>query len=814
MGDLLRDLKYSVRMLFKSPLFSFVAIVTLALGIGLNAATFSVVHTLLVETLPGAHEPDRLVQVYRAWPGMDYGSNSIPHYQDVRDRSGEVFESVAAWTFAPVSISAEGRSERIMGVLASANFFDTYGVVPEVGRGFIAGVESEGPGEHPVTVLGYSFWQSRFGGDEGVVGRTLQVNGQPFEVVGIVPEGFRGPMSMMDVPLYFPLMMQPQLNPVRNLIERRGSNSFFSDARLRDGKTVEQAEQMMEAMHVALREELPDQYNENSSFTLVPQNEAGIHPMFKDAQVGMSAVIMTVVALLLMIACVNVANLFLARARERRQEMGVRISLGGGRLRIVRQLLTESMVFSALGGLAGVGLAYLSGYLLQRVQLPVDGPFAFNFEVDRTVLLFTLGVSVLAGLLFGLVPALQASSPQLVQAIRDGAGGGWSRSRLSRGLIVLQVALSLVLLITSGLFLRALEGATRIDPGFDEPASLAMASVDPGLQGYAPERTHEFFDRLQENLERQPGIQSVGLANSLPLGLGGSDTSVTVPGYEFAEGELRSLRYAYVREGFLETMGIELLEGRTFTRQDDATAAPGIIVNQRFAQRFWPGESALGKVVNTIGQQRTVLGVVETGKVQSLGEEPTEYMYFPQRELFASAMTVVVRTGGSAEAALQALRQTVRELDADMPVYDVRTMQDHLGLALLPARLAGTVLGAFGILGLLLAAVGIYGVMAYSVSQRQKELGIRVALGADQPNVVQMVVADGLRLTAIGVALGLAGAAAASRLVAGMLYDVSALDPIAFGLVPLILVGVAFLAVYVPARRASKVDPIRVLKVA
>ncbi len=347
----------------------------------------------------------------------------------------------------------------------------------------------------------------------------------------------------------------------------------------------------------------------------------------------------------------------------------------------------------------------------------------------------------------------------------------------------------------------------------DEPKNLVMASMDPGLQGYDEPQSQQFYDRLIEELEALPNVRAVGFTNSVPLGFGNSDRGVDIPGYEFAEGERKSLNYSYVTEGYLETMGIKLLEGRTFTRQDNKDGAPVIIVNRRFADRFWPDSSALGKIVKTAGEDREVIGVVETGKYRSLGEEPTEFMYLSQRELFESGLTLLVRTPGNPQEVLQAVRKTVRGIDPNMPLFDMRTMEDHMGIALLPSRLGGAVLGIFGILGLVLAAVGIYGVMAYSVAQRQRELGIRVALGADRPKVVQLVLREGLTLALIGIVLGLAGAAGAAQLVKGMLYNVQAIDPVAFGTVPLVLILVAATAVYLPARRAARIEPMRVLKV-
>jgi len=811
MNDLVQDLRYALRMLAKSPVFTAAAVLTLALGIGLNAATFSAINGILLRPLPGTRDPDHLVQLYRKWPGMDFGSNSIPHFQDLRDRTRDVFSDVGAWSFARVSLSADGRSERIMGMMVSAGFFQTYGVAPALGRVFIPGEEDRGPGAHPVAVLGHAFWKDRFGADPSVIGRTLVLNGRPFQIVGVAPEPFDGPVTFADIPIYVPLMMQREISPERDLIEARGWNSFNVIARLRDGTSLAQAQQRLDALLLQLREELPDSYEDQVGTFMVPQMEAGIHPMFRNAQVGMSAVMMAVVSLLLLIACVNVANLFLARARERRREMGIRLSLGAGRQRILQQLLTESLVFGALAGAAGLGLAAVAVRVLSNIRPPMDGPWSFSVGMDGRVLAFTLLVSLAATVLFGLVPALQATRTNMASAVK-GDGGARSRSRASNALVVLQMALSLVLLISSGLFLRSLQGATRIDPGFDDPGHIVLASVDPGLQGYDETRSRVFLDRLLEDVAALPGVRTAGLSDWVPLGIGGSDRGVEIPGYEFAEGERQSINYARVSEGYLEALGVELLEGRTFERTDDGSAPPVMIVNQRFADRFWPGESALGKVVKTAGKDRTVVGVVETGKVRSLGEAPTEMMYFSQRELFTAGVAIVARASSDAAAVLSGIREIVRSADPDMPVVDVRTMEEHMGTALLPARLGGSVLGLFGLLGLMLAAVGIYGVMAYSVAQRTRELGIRIALGSDRTDVVRLVLGEGMRLAGIGLGIGLLGAVASARLVGGLLYGVSPFDPLAFSVVPLTLVAVAAAAVYVPARRAARIDPIRALK--
>jgi predicted permease len=812
MGDIFRDLRHSVRMLVRSPVFTVAAVVTLALGIGLNAATFSTVNSLLLRPMGGVEAPEELVQVYRQWAGITYGSVSIPHFQTLRDQTDEVFEDVAAWSMVQISISADDRTERTMGVLTSANFFQTYGVRPVLGRGFLPGEEDVGPGEHAVVVLGHGYWQTRFGGDPDIIGTTLIMNGHPFEVVGVAPADFRGPMIFLDAPIFVPLMMQEAVMPGMSLIESRGNNFMSAVGRLREGQTIERAREVLDAQLLGLREEMPDSYEDQLGSTLVFQNDAGIHPSFRTAQVGMSTVMMVVVGLLLLIACVNVANLFLVRARERRREMGIRLSLGAGGRRIVQQLLTESMVFSLLAGAVGLVVARLALQTLGRFQPPIDGPFSFNITMDNRVLLFTLGISLASGVIFGLAPALQAANPDTVSAVKGESGEKGGRSRMSSSLVVLQMALSILLLISSGLFLRSLKGATEIDPGFDDPGNLAMVSLDPGLQGYDEAGARDFFDRLMGGVENLPEVTAVGMTNQVPLSFGNSDRGVGIPGYEFAEGERQSLRYSYITEGYLEAMGIQVVEGRGYTLADDEAGPPSIIINKRFAERFWPGEPAVGKIVHTAGQDREVIGVVETGKYSSLGEAPTEFMYLPYRERFSFSMTLIARTRMQPETALGQIRTMVRDMDSNMPLFDVRTMEDHMGIALLPARLGGEVLGGFGILGLLLAGIGVYGVMAYSVARRTREIGIRVAMGANRSSVIRMVLGEGLKLAGIGTVVGLIAAAGASQAIKGMLYNVNALDPVAFIGVPVVLVSVAAVAVYLPARKAASVEPMKALK--
>jgi putative ABC transport system permease protein len=809
MTDLLHDLRYAVRILFKNPVFTAAAVLTLALGIGLNAAVFSIVHGTLLKPLPGVEKPDELVQIYRSWPGLEYGSLSIPHFIDVRERNS-AFSEVAAFNVMPISrATSEGGSEMALGSLVSANYFQTLGVQAAMGRTFRRD-EDVGPGAHPVVVMGHSTWATQFGADPAIIGRTVSLNGFSYEVVGVAPEGFRGTLPIIDPGFWIPMMMQEQAMPNSpNQIEARGSSFMLGVARLRPGVTIDQARANMDVVLSGLREAYPDSYEDETS-RLVLQSEAGLAPEFRGAQVGLSTVIMVVVALLLLIACVNVANLFLARARERQQEMGIRLSLGAARGRIVRQLLTESMVFAAVSGAAGIGLAYLAIGAANRVQLPSPFPIVFDFAMDAPVLAFAVGVSLFTGLVFGLVPALQASRPETVTALK-GAARGRAGSRASNALVVVQMAMSLVLLIGAGLFLENMRGALAIDKGF-ESDNLVIAAVDPSLIGYDQVRTEEFYSQLVERVTALPGVRSMGLGQSVPLGFQSQQRGVSVPGYEPGPDERMSIDFNIVAPGYFEAMGVQLKEGRVFDLRDDEAGAPVLIINQALADRFFPGESAVGRVISTAGEEREVIGVTETGKYGTLGEAPLGYMYLSHPQVFRADMMIHVRTAGDPTAMVPLLRSTIERLDPEMPLFSLQTMDAHLGLTLLPSRLAGLTLGAFGILGLILAAVGIYGVMAYSVVQRKREISIRVALGADRATVSAMVVKKGMKLAGLGVAVGLVLSFGTATLVKSLLYTGNAIDLPTFTLVPLALALVAFLATYVPARRAARMEPMRILR--
>ena len=811
MSTLAQDVRYARRILVKNPLFTAIVVITLAIGIGLNTAVFSAIDTLLLKPLPGVRAPDQLVQIYRSWPGgVNYGSNSIPHYQDVRDRSSSVYSGVAAWGFVQASITTGGRPQTAFGMAVSANFFSVLGVTPLRGRTFVP-AEATGPGAHAVAVLSYDGWTQLFGGDTSIIGRSVILDGRDYTIVGVTPKEFHGPMPIVTPEVFLPIMQINELRPGEgDILKARGSNSFNVVARLKPGVTLAQANDRMKAIVQGLRDEHPDQYKDNGIY-LIPTTKAGIHPMLKNAEVGLSSVVMAVVAILLLIACVNVANLFLARARDRAREMAIRLSLGAKRRALIRQLLVESFLFALVSGVAGLAVAWWAIGVANRVSLPMDITFRPGLSVSPKVLLFTLGVTVLTGFLFGLAPALQATRPSLVPALKGEEAAGESRSRLTRGLVVAQVALSIVLLVSAGLFLRNLSAATNVDKGFNAD-NMLIAAVDPGLQGYTRARADEFYRQLAERLQANPDVVAVGYATYLPLSLNESDSGVEIPGYTPGKNENMSVQNSSVTPGYFAAMGIPLREGRAFRAQDDSGAVPVLIVNEQFAHRFWPGQDALGKTVHTHGRDWTVVGVVPTGKYFSLGEEPTAFYYTPEAQQWSYGMQIAIRTRGTPLNEVSALRSAVAALDPNMPLSDVRTMENHLGIALLPARVTGWALGIFGLLGLLLASVGIYGVMAYSVSQRTREIGIRMAIGAGGSAVIRLLMRQGLTLVLVGTGVGLVGAVAAERLIRGQLYGGNGMDLVTFVVVPLVLLVVATGAIWIPARRAAGLDPVLALR--
>jgi predicted permease len=813
METLVQDLRYAARRLLRSPGFTAVAILSLALGIGANTTIFSFVNALFLQPLP-VKDPHEVVAVFTSdYSGPLYGGSSFPDYVDFRTRT-DVFAGLAAFTIAPISFSDGSRTDRVFAELVSANYFEVAGVAAGRGR-LLRAAEDGQPASAPVLVLSHGLWQRRFGGDPGVIGRQFAVNGQPFTVVGIAPARFKGLMRGMAVDLWVPLTAPAAASPAR--LKSRGSRWLFTLGRLKQGVSLEDAQARLSVLAAQLRQSFPDNWTDvrknTRVITVLPESGARFMPAARGAVLGFFSLLLAVVALVVLMACTNIASMLLARAAARRRETAIRLSLGASRTRLIRQLLTESLLLSLVAGAAGVLLALWATDLLMAFRPPVPFPFELPLTIDARVLGLTLLVSTLTGLAFGLVPALQASRPDMVPALKDeaaagGAASSWSPRQL---LIVAQVALSLVLLVGAGLFVQSLRNAHRIDLGF-EPRNLLLVSIDPALVGYKAEARPELYRRILERTRALPGVLSASLSTHVPLGLSGQRRGISIEGYEPDAGEDMEVNTYSVGPGYLATMGIPLARGREFEESD----ARVVVVNEAFVRRYWPRADALGKRISLAGPDSPpseVVGVARDAKYKMLGEDPLPFFYVPVGQIRSNdSVTLHVRTASDPARLAAAVRRELRAVDASLPVFDVTTMTDHLGIALLPARLAGGLLGGFGFAALLLAAVGIYGVMANSVSRRTREMGVRIALGARAADLLSMVIRQGMRLAAAGLAIGLLLALGATRLLGSLLYGVSASDPLTFTLVPALLCATAFLACYIPAHRAARVDAMIALR--
>ncbi|HSR49422.1 MAG TPA: ABC transporter permease [Acidobacteriota bacterium] len=811
MERLSQDIRFATRVLAKRPGFTAIAVLCLGLGIGANSSIFSLVNTFFFRPLP-VEQPDRLVKMYTSLSkDFPYASFSYPDYRDY-DAESEIFEGVAAHRPLPLSVTLEGEPELRVGDLVSGNFFEVLGVRPHTGR-FYLPEETVTPGTHPVAVMGYRLWQQRFAGDDSVVGKNVVINGSPYTVIGVAPQGFKGLLLGLDPDFYIPLMMIEQALPGGSGLESRGSRFLQVTARLKEGLSLTKAKAAAAVVGQRLAQEYPNS-NENASPLLIPQSEANLPPQFRGAAKAFSALLLGVVALVLLIACANVANLLMARAASRRREISVRLAIGAGRLRLVRQLLTESVVLALMGGLVGVGLAWISSRLLASIEPPLPLPVSFEFPIDWRVLAFTVAAATLTGFVFGLIPALQASRTDMVPALKgEEVGGRGRRFSFAKLLVAGQVALSLVLMISAGLFLRSLSNAEQISPGFRTQGVL-LGALDPSMNGYSEEESHQFYQTLLPRLRALPGVAQAALVNMPSFtGFGGQQWGTSVPGYEPSPDESMSIDYNVVTPGYFQAMDIEILRGRAFDSRDTDESTPVIIIDEAFAKRYMGEGDPLGRVVNAGGAERQVIGVASNVKLQSLGEAPRPYMYFAFDQLHQNDMTVVLHSAGGSSADLAApLRSQVREIDPNLPVFQVRTMHENVAVALFPARAGAWMLGLFAALALTLSAVGLYGVMAFWVSRRRHELGIRLALGAKRPDVLRLVLAQGLVLALIGLAVGALASVGVGSLFANFLFGVGAFDFPVFLAVSLILTLTAAAACAFPAMRAMRVDPLQALK--
>ncbi len=822
MSDFIGDLRYAARMLVKNPLFTLMAVLSLALGIGANTTIFTLVSRVLLSPLP-VREPEQLVSFFttdakNSGQFLNFLPTSLLNYRDHRDQN-QMLSGLAAYQGFGLSLGTGGEPIQIGGELVTGNYFDVLGVRPAVGRLFsFTPQEDDQTGAHSVVVLSHELWDRRFGQDPKIVGSEILLNRRKFTVLGVTAKGFRGVAAIGGPDLWVPLATHNDLLTgvaASNFMERRPL--FWAVVgRLKPGVTIGQAESAAKTIAAQLEKDFPRD-NDSRSVSLRPVIEGTFFsPEFRRNVTSGGALMMGVVALILFIACANVANLLLARAASRQREVAVRMSLGASRRRLVRQLITESLLLAMLAGAAGLVMARYLRDLLWSLRPPFMNEGAIDLSLDTRILLFTLGISVATGILFGLFPALQLSRPDLGLSLKDRTSQPSHSNRLFslRGVLVMvQVALSLVALIGAGLFLRSLQNAQRIDPGFD-PSHLAMLSLNTGAAGYSNERAEEFHRQILERVRALPLTDSVALAAAPPMGASFSRT-IFRDGVDTSDRRNgRLVPTNQVGVGYFQTAGVAVLRGRAFEETDRAGAPMVALINETMARRTWPGEEAIGKRFRCFGEPWVieVVGIARDGKYFGLGEEQQQYVYFPLLQHPSPGVNVLARTRTDPESALGAIRGAVQTLDQQLPLTRVRTAMQAMENVLWAPRLGAMLLAAFGVLALLLAAMGVHGVISYNVAQRTQEIGIRMALGARPSDVLGMVMRHTLLTVTLGAAAGLGAAYAAGRSISSMLFGVGGADPLTFAATAALILAVAVVASLLPARRASKVDPLVALR--
>ncbi|HKV37018.1 MAG TPA: ABC transporter permease [Pyrinomonadaceae bacterium] len=810
MKNLLQDIRYGLRKMWKSPGLVIVVGLSIGLGSGLNITIFSLIDAILLQPLPVITQQDQLVELYTSSPGLRFGAVSYPDYADYRN-TNQVFSDLIAQRVTPVSMSNGGNNQIVAGIIVSGNYFSALGVTPLLGRAF-SPEEDRTANSYPVAVISHAMWQRAFGGDTQIVGKSVVINSQAFNIVGVAPEGFIGTSVGLAPDIWFPLMMQARVLPGSDRLTDRGARWLNVIGRLKSGVSREQAEAGMQPIVNRLAQDYANT-NKGTSPTVVPLGEGSVG--IRKNLSSVLLLLMAVVFLVLLIACFNVANLMLARALARQKEIGLRQAIGATRSRLVQQLLTESVLFSLLGGIVGLVVAFVATRLLVNLVPPTPIPVTFDISLNNGVFVFALVVSVLTGIIFGLAPAIQTTKVNLLPALKDDGAGqqGYKKSRLRNLLVMGQVAISLILLICAGLFLRSLQNAQNSNPGF-EPEKLLAISTDVGLQGYDQETGQRYYQQLAERLGKLPGVESGSVGYIVPLSGGGQQQiAVQIPGYEPPPDTILAIDYNTVGPNFFQVMSIPLLQGRDFSDFDTKDAAGVCIINEAMAKRFWPEGNPIDQHLS-ITRNKTplkVIAVVKNSKYYSLKEEPRPYLYLPFLQNYQARMTVFAKTSTDAASLLPVVRREVESLDKNMPAR-ILTMRDALSFILIPQKLAAILLTIFSLLALALATVGLYAVMAYSVSKRTREIGIRMALGAQRGDVLKLILRQGMFLTVIGLGIGLAASIALTRFFAGLLYGISPTDFATFAAITVFQVAIALVASYIPARRATKVNPLIALK--
>jgi predicted permease len=808
MRALIREFRHGLRALLKSPGFTTIAILTLALGIGANSTIFSWINSTLLNPIPGVAHASQYVELTAGAAGND-APLSYPDYVDLRD-GNHTLSSLIVYTLWSVDIAGSAKPERVWAMFSSANYFDALDVHPILGRGFLP-VEGTKPGGAPVVVISHRLWQTHFGCDPSIIGKTIYINKRPYAIVGVTPAVFQGTQSGLRADMWIPVIMAPQFVS-DNILKDRGAPWLMTIGHLKTSVAREQAQADVNILYRQIAEQFPDAHKDRESLTL--------HPLWR-APFGANYYLRTILLFLiaisgvvLLLACANVANLLLVRGVGRRREMAIRLSVGATRWRLVRQLLVESLLLGLSGGGVAMLLTTWSAGKLSDFVPPTEIPISMSVQTDRTVLFVTFVISLFTGLIFGILPALRASNLAPAAVLKEDSGsasGGRSKARLSSILVVAQIAMSLLLLVCAGLFVRSFRLAEKFNPGFN-PRNVLLDWYELGSIGYDQKSGAEFHREVLAKLQASPGVQSAALATWVPLGFTNSITTVEAEGYVPRPHESMDMDFNCVSPNYLQTMQIPLVAGREFVLGDTDKFQLVGIVNQEFARRYWFGVDPLGKRFRVNGRWFTVVGVAHNSDTNQLNQKPKPLVYLPLFQTYDSHVAIHARVAGNPLAYAPAVETAVHELDADLPLHDLMTLDSRIQLNTTDDRIGGVFVGVFGILALILAAVGVYGVLAYTTHQRTHELGIRIALGAEPRDIFGLVLRQGAILAFAGIVIGLCASFALTRTLSSLLFGVSATDPLTFAAVAILLLLVALLACYLPARRAMRTDPLTALR--
>ena len=805
-----QDIRYAIRVLLKAPSFSIIAILTLALGIGANSTIFSWINSTVLDPVPGVSNTSRLAELAAGRDG-DPSPISYPDYVDLRNQN-HTLSSLMAFSLWSMDLTGHDKPQRVWGVFSSANYFQTLGIQPVLGRAFLP-VEGTRPGGAPVVVLSYHLWQKHYGGDASIVGKSIELNKHPYTVIGVAPPSFQGTQTGTRADLWLPIMMAQQfVSGDVNFLQDRATSWMMAVGHLKPGMSRTEASGDLDALYGRIAAQYPDSHHGTSHATLYPMWRA---PWGANYYLGtLLFILMAISGIVLLLACANVANLLLVRSVARRREMAIRLSVGATRLRLIRQLLVESLILAFVGGgIAMLFTLWTSGMLGGFIP-PTQLPIAMDYHADRTVLLATFVISVLTGLIFGTIPALRSSKLQPVAVLKEESGnaaGGRRKARLSRVLVVGQIAMSLLLLICAGLFIRSFRLQQQFYPGFN-PQGVLIETYDLQGLGYNEQAGIQFHRQLLAKLDAIPGVRSAALSTWVPMSMIISRTNVDAQGYVPQRNESMNMEVTYVTPGYLQTMQIPLTAGRGLALSDTDKSQLVALVDQEFVHRYWPNQDALGKSLKADGKSFTVVGVTGNIDTDHIGQSPRPLVYLPLLQDYSSRVALHIRVEGNPLGYVGAVQSAVHSMDPDLPLFDLMTLQSRVDLSSTTSRIGGVFVGAFGILALILAAVGVYGVLAYTTRQRTHEIGIRMALGADSRAVFSLVLREGAILAFLGIAIGLGASFLLTRGLSSQLFGISATDPLTYTAVGLLLLIVALIACYIPARRAMRTDPMIALR--